>query len=189
MKRSGLLLALSVGLAGVGLERASGQNLPPPPGHSDHRGGTHGGPGGRGERGREAALRACARATFSDDKRECMAAVNQGGFFDADAAEACGRMSFGSNIPGCIRAISNKVYSPTEIQLCLGASFDDDKVECFQTGGRTWANRPRWERRPDLDSYILEQLRGVRRSLQRGDVIRAAADLADLIDFIEQGSR
>lgn len=186
--RSGVILAIVAILSAAGNLRAQ-RSLPPPPGdhHSDRDGQSP--YGDRGERGREAALRSCARASRADNQRECLQVVNQVGFLDEAAAEACGSMSFGSNIADCIRSIADRVYSPAEIRLCMGASFEDAKLKCFRAGGRSWIGRPRWERRPDLDSYILERLRAIRSELERGGMLRALADLADLIDFVEQGSR
>ena len=141
------------------------------------------------EAGREKAIRSCMKASFDSDKQSCAKAANAAEFFDPAAAEACGTMSFGSNIAPCLQAIADKTYIPGEIDLCRGNSFDSGKIDCFRGAGRRYAERPRYERRPDMYSYILRQLRQVRSDIERGNILGAISGLSELISFIEEGSR
>ncbi|MEK7384382.1 MAG: hypothetical protein AAB262_13990, partial [Elusimicrobiota bacterium] len=112
--------------------------------------------------GHGAAVRSCMKASFDSEKKNCVEAANAAMFFDPAAAEACGEMSFGSAITSCLNAVANKTYLPDEIHLCRDSSFDRGKVDCFRSAGRRYEGRQRYDRRPDLDSYIIRQLRQIR---------------------------
>lgn len=140
--------------------------------------------------GRQAAVRACMNATWDNEKSACIQAANAAEYFDPAAAQACGGMTWGQNITGCLNAIANKTYMPEEVQLCADSTWDEQKIGCFANGGRRFMRgRPRWERRPSLDFFILEKLRVIRADLERGDVRRGLFGLVELINIVEEGSR
>lgn len=147
----------------------------------------HGEPGYPDDQGRQEAVRACMKASFDSEKRTCIQAANSARYFDPSAARACGDMSFGSNIGPCLIAVANKTYLSDEVTLCRDNSFDSGKIDCFRNAGRSYEARPPYYPRPDLDSYILEGLRRIRSDLERGRIPSAIMELANLIQFIEQG--
>lgn len=137
--------------------------------------------------GREAALNICARIVFSDEKQACIDTVTRAQHFDEEAVGACAGMRFMDSPAKCLGVIADKEYIGAEIRACK-SPFEDDYIDCLARTGRAYARRPRWERRPDLDSYILNRLRRIRQELDAGNTIRALAYLTELLSFVEEGT-
>lgn len=131
------------------------------------------------ERGREAAASYCASAAFDSDKRECMAVVSRSDYFDLEAVNACRKVSFSSEVPGCAQAIANKTFLRAEVDVCGEESFGSGIISCFQRSGRPW-NGGR-----DGDAYVKRQLRRVQRLMQDGRYREAERALEDVIDSLD----
>lgn len=147
------------------------------------------------EEGHAAAVTACMSAWPDQYKNSCLQVANQNTYFQPDAAQTCGKEDFAQNIGACLSAIANKTYIPAEVSGCGNSWPDNAKVSCYQSAGRPYLGglpgqeRPRWERRPDLDSFLLNKLRDIRSDLERGNVVGAMEKLTVLISFAEEGSR
>lgn len=136
-------------------------------------------PGARGDAGREAAAQYCANAGFSSDRRECMAVVGASDYFDIEAVNACRRVNFSSEYPGCARAIANKTFLRAEVDFCGNETFGSGIISCFRAAGRPW-NGGR-----EGDAYIRRQLRRVQMLLQQQRYLEAERALDDVINSLE----
>jgi hypothetical protein len=136
-------------------------------------------PGARGSAGREAAAAFCGEADFDSDKRECMAVVSRSDYFDVEAVNACRRVNFSSEHPGCAAAIADKTFLRAEVDLCGRESFGSGIISCFQRSGRPWRGGR------DGDAYIRRQLLRVKRLMQEQRYREAERALDDVIISLE----
>lgn len=149
---------------------------------------------GRQDGDRGEAIQACASLDFDSGKNACLQAVSQARYIEGPAARACAGLDFDSGAVECMKAIREKTYIPEEIAACSNHSFDSRAVECFRTTGRPYDGRgsdrrrhPRYEPRPDTDSYILDSLRRIKREVESGRFGEALIDLGALIRYVEVG--
>jgi hypothetical protein len=159
-----MIFAMGLGLLG---RPAAAESLRPPDGRSE-------------------AFAVCSGIPFADDRLSCVGMVESAAYLDMGAVKACGTIAFPSSKPGCLLAISNKMYEPAELQACE-SPFADTKIECLKSTGRAYVPQPVYEPRPDTDGHILRSLRRIQEELRQGRIPSALVDLARLTEFVERG--
>lgn len=139
--------------------------------------------------GQNEAAAVCGKATFSSDVDRCMRIVRSATFFDVNAVNACGGMTFSNEFADCIDAVKDRDYLPAEVKACSSRSFGSEKVSCFKSSGAAHVDTPVYEPRPNTDQYILDSLKRIESQIRGGKIPGALSDLAKLIRFVSDGMK
>lgn len=132
--------------------------------------------------GLEAAEKVCSKLYYSNEKQECLAAVQKATYLDERAVEVCGKLYYANETIQCLAAIKDMKYTETAIGLCKKEYYAKDAIACFAKSGRATEAKKNDEA---VDkAYVRSSLRKALKAIQDRDSRKAEQIIENLIDTL-----
>ena len=102
----------------------------------------------------------CKPLAFESDRNKCISQIKPFNYFDDQGLRLCASFSFISTKLDCLNLIADKVYDSYEMDSCVNATFDSEKLKCLKDNGTAYRKTclPRIEVESQL-SAALNDLR------------------------------